>query len=88
MGSRRGSRRSKGLIGTRKPPIGTWSKRGVKGEGIVLYGESLGGAVAVETAIHHPVGGIILDSTFTSAVAIARALLLLAAGTLDHALPL
>jgi len=39
---------------------------------IVLYGESLGGAIAVETALHHPVGGVILDSTFPSAVEVAN----------------
>jgi fermentation-respiration switch protein FrsA (DUF1100 family) len=33
---------------------------------IVLFGESLGGAVAVELALHRPVKGVILVSTFTS----------------------
>jgi len=47
-------------------------KRGLPSAKIVLYGESLGGAVAVETAVHHPVGGVILDSTFTSAVEMAN----------------
>jgi len=39
---------------------------------IILYGESLGCAVAVEMARRHPVGGIILESPFTSTAAMAR----------------
>jgi uncharacterized protein len=39
----------------------------------VLYlGESLGGAVALELAIHHPPAGLILQSAFTSVQAMAR----------------
>jgi fermentation-respiration switch protein FrsA (DUF1100 family) len=34
---------------------------------IVLWGTSLGGAVAVDVAMHKPVAGLILESTFTSA---------------------
>jgi len=34
---------------------------------VVLHGRSLGGAVAVELAARHAVGGVILESTFTSA---------------------
>jgi fermentation-respiration switch protein FrsA (DUF1100 family) len=39
---------------------------------IIAYGASLGGAVAVELALHRPVAGLIVDSTFTSAQAMAR----------------
>ncbi len=39
---------------------------------IVLYGESLGGAVAVDLASRKPVGAVILESTFTSAKDMAR----------------
>ena len=39
----------------------------------VLYlGESLGGAIALELAIHHPPAGLILQSAFTSVQAMAR----------------
>ena len=37
-------------------------------EDIILYGESLGTAVAARIAAERPVGGLILDSPFTSAV--------------------
>lgn len=33
---------------------------------ILVFGESLGGAVAVELALRHTVGGVILQDTFTS----------------------
>jgi len=40
---------------------------------IVMFGRSLGGAVAVETAMHHRPRALILESTFTSIRAMARA---------------
>ena len=39
---------------------------------IYLYGRSLGSAVAVHTAAHHPVAGLILESPFTSAADMTR----------------
>jgi uncharacterized protein len=40
---------------------------------IILYGESLGGAVAAELAVRHPeAAGLILESAFTSTVDMAR----------------
>ena len=39
---------------------------------IYLYGRSLGTAVAVHTAAHHPVAGLILESPFTSAADMTR----------------
>ena len=41
---------------------------------IVLYGESLGCAIALETALHQPAAGLILESPFTSTVAMAARL--------------
>lgn len=41
---------------------------------IVIYGGSLGGAVAVEVATHRKVDGLIIDSAFTSAPAMGRLL--------------
>ncbi len=41
-------------------------ERGVEPERIIAFGRSLGGAVAARTAAHLPVGGLILESTFTS----------------------
>ncbi len=50
--------------------------RGVARERIILYGESLGGAVAVRLAAelsqsHEPPGGLVLRSTFSSLVEVA-----------------
>jgi hypothetical protein len=39
---------------------------------IYVYGRSLGSAVATHTAVRHPVAGLILESPFTSARAMAR----------------
>ncbi len=39
---------------------------------IVLYGESLGGAVAIDLATHRQPDGLIVDSTFPSAAAMSR----------------
>ena len=41
-------------------------------ESIVLFGRSLGGAVAVETAARHRVRGVVLESAFTSVRDMAR----------------
>ncbi len=47
-------------------------EKGVAPESIVVLGESLGGAVAVDLASRERVGGAILESTFTSAKDMAR----------------
>ncbi|HEX4574831.1 MAG TPA: alpha/beta fold hydrolase [Gemmatimonadales bacterium] len=39
---------------------------------IYVYGRSLGSAVATYTAVRHPVAGLILESPFTTAAAMAR----------------
>ena len=41
-------------------------------ERVFYLGESLGGAIALELAIHHPPDGLILQSTFTGIRAMAR----------------
>lgn len=41
--------------------------KGIPAEQIILHGRSLGGAVAVDLATRKKVGGLILESTFTSA---------------------
>lgn len=46
--------------------------KGFPFEQIVLYGESLGGAVAVEAATHGVPAGLIVESSFSSAVAMAE----------------
>lgn len=45
--------------------------RGIDPKRVILYGESLGGAVAVETVLHHPAAGLVLESAFTSTMAMA-----------------
>ena len=41
-------------------------QRGFAGTNIIAFGESLGGGVAAELAVREPVGGLVLQSTFTS----------------------
>jgi hypothetical protein len=41
-------------------------QKGFAATNIVAYGESLGGGVAAELALREPLGGVILQSTFTS----------------------
>jgi pimeloyl-ACP methyl ester carboxylesterase len=49
--------------------------RGIADERVVLFGRSLGGAVAVELARGRALGGVVLESTFSSASDVARGLL-------------
>jgi fermentation-respiration switch protein FrsA (DUF1100 family) len=46
--------------------------RGARPEDIVLFGRSLGGAVAVEVALRRPAGALVLESAFRSVPALAR----------------
>lgn len=41
-------------------------QKGFRGEHIVAYGESLGGGIVSELALREQVGGVVLQSTFTS----------------------
>lgn len=64
--------------------------RGIPERRIVLFGRSLGGAVAVDLARNRPLAGVILESTFTSVADVARGLIggplaLLARGRFDSA---
>jgi pimeloyl-ACP methyl ester carboxylesterase len=48
-------------------------KRGILPQNIYIYGESLGGVVAIDLAVKHPeAGGAIVQSSFTSMEAIAK----------------
>lgn len=49
-------------------------RRGFAPDAIVLYGESIGSAVAIEVALTHRCGGIILQSPFLSIPALARSI--------------
>jgi hypothetical protein len=47
-------------------------KRNFRPQDIIIYGHSLGGAVAVNLASRKPCGGLIVESSFTSALAMAK----------------
>src|SRR5205823_2338318 len=48
------------------------AREGIAAGRIVLYGESLGSAVAVHVAAANPVGALVLENPFTSAAAVAQ----------------
>lgn len=48
--------------------------QGVDSLPIILFGTSLGGAVAIDVALHRPAAGLIVEATFTSAKDMARVL--------------
>ena len=50
----------------------TVAARGVRPEQVVLFGRSLGGAVALEVALRRPAGAVVLESVFRSVRALAR----------------
>ena len=69
----RGYGRSAGRPSERGTYEDARAARDALGPGRTFYlGESLGGAIALELAIHHPPAGLILQSTFTSVRAMAR----------------
>ncbi len=49
-------------------------ERGLDGENVILFGRSLGGAVAAELASEIRPGGLVLESTFSSAKDVANAI--------------
>ncbi len=48
------------------------SRLGEVAERIVLFGQSLGGAVAIDGALHRPVAGLVVQSSFVDLKAMAR----------------
>ena len=50
------------------------SARRIEPRRLVVYGESLGTAIAVDLAARRPVGGLVLESGFSSGVQVAREL--------------
>jgi uncharacterized protein len=49
-------------------------QRGIEPGAIVLYGESLGSAVAMQLAAEVPVGGVVLEAAFTSIADVGQAM--------------
>ena len=66
FGRSSGTPDSKGLIEDALATYAWLRDQGVHAKDIVLFGESLGGAVAVELASQKPVSHLVLESTFTS----------------------
>jgi len=50
-------------------------RRDIRHDRILAYGASLGGAAATELALHRPVKGLVLHSTFTSAKDVGKKIL-------------
>lgn len=65
-----------GLYRDARAAYNWWTlERQPRGEKLIIFGESLGGAVAVHLAARVPVAGLILQSTFTSARDMAKTML-------------
>lgn len=72
-GKSEGSPFEDGLYRDARAAYAWWAKeRAATGEQLVLFGESIGGAVAVDLATRITPSGLILQSTFTSARDMAR----------------
>ncbi len=70
-GGSAGSPHEEGLVADGLAAYQQLAQRGVPGESIILFGESLGSAVAVQTASQREVRALILEAPFTSAVDVA-----------------
>ena len=63
-------------------------QKGFAGTNIIAFGESLGGGIAAELAVREPVGGLVLQSTFTSIPDMGGGIVPVAAGALAGQDPL
>jgi len=61
-----------GLITDARSVLDGLAERGVPGERVVLYGESLGSGVATALAAERPVAGVILEAPFTAIADLAQ----------------
>lgn len=66
-----GSPSEEGLVSDGLAAYQQLVQRGIPGRSIFLFGESLGAAVAVQTASQREVGAVVLEAPFTSAVDVA-----------------
>ncbi|MBO6490927.1 MAG: alpha/beta hydrolase [Pelagibacteraceae bacterium] len=67
-----GKPNEKGLYDDAKSAVSWLKSAGIKEEKIILYGESLGTAVAIEIAQNKKFAGIVLESPFTSMVEMGK----------------
>ncbi len=70
-GGSAGSPHEEGLVADGLAAYQQLAHRGISGANIILFGESLGSAVAVQTASQREVRAVILEAPFTSAVDVA-----------------
>jgi fermentation-respiration switch protein FrsA (DUF1100 family) len=71
-GRSEGSPSETGLYKDTETAYGYLIGRGIPAEKIIVYGESIGGAFAVDLSARKPVKALILEDTFTSVPAMAR----------------
>ncbi|MGE5270871.1 MAG: alpha/beta hydrolase [Thiohalocapsa sp.] len=71
-GGNRGSPSEAGFYSDARAALAFVAEAGIAGNRIVLYGESLGSAVAVAMAAEAAVAALILESPFTSIAAVAQ----------------
>lgn len=65
-GQSKGRPTEKGTYLDAEAALAWLAKRGHAPSNVIVFGESLGGGIAAELATHQPVGGVVLQSTFTS----------------------
>ena len=71
-GPSQGSPSEEGLYRDARAIHGAAIARGFRPASIVLFGESLGSAVAIQLAVDRPSGAVVLETPFLSLVAMAR----------------
>lgn len=71
-GGNLGSPSEAGLVEDARAAVDFLGREGVAGARLVLYGESLGSAIAVRLAAERDIGGLVLESPFTSIAAVAQ----------------
>lgn len=68
----KGRPNEQGLYQDAKSTLDWLKTKGVREKNLILYGESLGTAIAIETAQNKNLAGIILESPFTSMIKLAQ----------------
>ena len=71
-GQSQGSPSEEGLYRDARAIHGAATARGFRPENIVIFGESLGSAVAIQLAIDRPSGAVVLETPFLSLAAMAK----------------